>query len=59
MRTALLAGSTVGAASGLAIAYVLFTHVSWYHDFIAWQFQHPLMIAPAIAVGALIGWLTD
>ncbi len=31
----------IGALLGLCLTYVLFTNVSWYHDFTVWCWTNP------------------
>lgn len=52
-------GAAIGAPIGLTIAYFAFNNLGWYHDFMLWQIQHPLVLLPAAVVGGLVGYLSD
>ena len=52
-------GFAIGAVPGLALAYLMFNNIGWYHDYITWQFQHPLVLVPAALVGVLLAAITD
>ena len=58
-RTQFYTGVAIGGLFGLAIFILLFNNVGWYHDFVVWQYSHPLYLLPCAAIGAYIGWATD
>jgi hypothetical protein len=56
---AIAVGASIGAPIGLTISYFAFNNIGWYHNYLLWQFQHPLVLIPAAGVGVLLGTLTD
>ena len=52
-------GAAIGVVPGLAIAYYLYTHATWYQQYIDWQFAHPWVFVPAAGIGVAVAVLTD
>ena len=52
-------GFAIGTVPGLALAYYLFTHVTWYHNLTVEMWTNPWYIIPALAVGVTVGILSD
>ena len=48
-----------GALIGLVIAVALFFTVPAYHNFIVWQFQHPIVILLGFITGITFAIVTD
>ena len=52
-------GFAIGTVPGLAIAYYLFTHVTWYHDMTVTMWTNPWFVVPGLAAGITLAVLTD
>ena len=52
-------GMTIGLPIGLVLAYLMFNNIGWYHNYITWQFQHPLVLLPCAVIGGLVGYFAD
>lgn len=52
-------GAAIGVVPGLAIAYYLFTHNAWYHDFVVAYYSNPWLVAGGVAAGVAFAVATD
>ena len=59
IRNAFWGGALIGVVPGLAIAYYLFTHNTWYHDYIIASYSNPWVLIGGAAVGVTIAVVTD
>tara|TARA_Y100000401_G_scaffold32339_1_gene23736 strand:+ start:874 stop:1041 length:168 start_codon:yes stop_codon:yes gene_type:complete len=55
----MLKGLYIGSGIGLTAAVAMFYTIPAYHDFIMWQFSHPVVWLLGLPVGIALGYLND
>ena len=55
----MLKGLYIGSGIGLTAAAAMFFTIPAYHDFIMWQFNHPMIWLVGLPIGMTLAAITD